>query len=242
LLLDRPLRDVAGQTGVPKSTLARHKLAHLPAALVLASDREVERHQRLFEEAQALRRSMSGWGAIRDEAAWLDVCEQAEADYESGRFLLTRLGAERHLDPQETATLLRLRQRLIRELSLSTALELMLLDMAVIAYANALRVQGWIGNLCLLVEHDLFADAGPTAKISRTSGRFERLAAEEDARRLRDDLLPALERASRTFNSAIKALREFRGAGVNVSIAQAGQVNVADQQLVVGPTEPPSAA
>jgi len=81
LLSERPIRDVAGQTGVPKSTLARHKLAHPPAALVLARDREVERHQRLFEEAQALRRSMSGWGAIRDQAEWLDVCAQAEADY-----------------------------------------------------------------------------------------------------------------------------------------------------------------
>jgi len=57
LLSERPIRDVAGQTGVPKSTLARHKLAHPPAALVLARDREVERHQ------------------------WLDVCAQAEADY-----------------------------------------------------------------------------------------------------------------------------------------------------------------
>jgi hypothetical protein len=208
---------------------------------VLASDREVERHQRLFEQAQALRRSMSGWGAIRDQAEWLDVCVQAEADYESGRFLLTRLGAERHLDPQETATLLRLRQRLVHELGLSTALELMLLDVAVIAYANALRVQGWIGNLSLLVEHDLFGDAGPTAKISGTTGRVERLAAEEDARRLRDDLLPALDRASRTFIGAVRALREFRAVGVNVTIGAAAKVNVADKQVAIGPTLPPSA-
>jgi hypothetical protein len=92
-----------------------------------------------------------------------------------------------------------------------------------------------------LVEHDLFGDAGPSTKISRSSGRFERLAAEEDARRLRDDLLPALDRATRTIITAIRTLREFRAVGVNVTTGNATQVNVADTQVRSGrPSHPRS--
>jgi hypothetical protein len=164
----------------------------------------------------------------------------SEADYESGRFLLDRLGADRHLDPQQVATLLHLRRRIIDEMALTTGLELMLLDTAVVAYRNVLLVEEWIGNLALLVEHHLFRDEGPTPKIKRKDGRYVGIQAEDDARRLRDDLLPALDRASKNFISAVKVLREFHGAGVNLTIAQAGQVNVAEQQLVVGPNGPPS--
>jgi hypothetical protein len=218
--------------------LARHKQAHLPAALLLATDRELERHRGLFEEAQALRRSMAGWGAIREQAEWMQTCERAEADYESGRFLLDRLGADRHLDPQQVATLLHLRRRIIAEMELATGLELMLLDTAIISYRNMLMIEEWIGNLALLVEHHLFRDEGPTPKIKRKDGRYMGIQAEDDARRLRDDLLPAFDRASKNFISAVKTLREFHGAAVNLTIGQAAQVNVAEQQLVVGASSP----
>jgi hypothetical protein len=52
--------------------------------------------------------------------------------------------------------------------------------------------------------------------------------------------LPAFDRASKNFINAIKTLREFHSAGVNLTISQAAQVNVAEQQLVVGPSGPPS--
>jgi hypothetical protein len=153
---------------------------------------------------------MSGWSAIRDGNEWLELCARAENDYESGKFLLDRLGAERHLDPQETATILHLRQRLIREMPLTTGLELMLLDVAILAYANMLRVQGWIGNLSLLVEHHLFSDEGPTMKVNARNGRYSGLHVEDEAARVREQLLPAFDRASKTFLTAIRTLREFR--------------------------------
>ncbi len=241
LLLEQTLRDVSGQTGIGKSALGRHKLAHLPGALVLANEQEIERHRQLFDEAQSLQRSLAGWGAVREPGEWLELRERAVADYESGRFLLTRLGAERHLDPEQVATLLHLRGRIIDEMHLTTGLELMLLDAALIAFRNMLLIEEWIGNLSLLVEHHLFRDEGPTPKINRTNGRYQGLAAEDDARRLRDDLLPALDRASKNFVSAIKTLRDFHGTGVNVTIAAVGQMNVGEQQLVVGPSVTPSA-
>jgi hypothetical protein len=32
----------------------------------------------------------------------------------------------------------------------------MLIDLAVMSYYNALRVQGWIGELALYIEHEFF--------------------------------------------------------------------------------------
>jgi hypothetical protein len=77
----------------------------------------------------------------------------------SGRFLLQQLGAERLLEPELMATLAQLRQELLTGIQKPTAADTMTADMAIIAYRNALRVQGWIGNLCLAVERELFGQA-----------------------------------------------------------------------------------
>jgi hypothetical protein len=52
-------------------------------------------------------------------------------------------------------------------------------------------------------------------------------------------VLTASDRTTRTFLTAIRTLREFRGAGVNVTIGAAAQVNVADRQVAIGPTVSP---
>jgi hypothetical protein len=55
-----------------------------------------------------------------------------------------------------------------------TAADRMMADSAVLAYYNMLRVQGWIGSLCLIVERELFGQAslsdvhGPTVGDHRT--------------------------------------------------------------------------
>src|SRR6266853_567642 len=110
--------------------------------------------------------------------------------YESGGFFLERLGAERYLDPQLMATLLSLRQRLIAEWGITTAAEAMLVDLAVLNYYHALRVQGWIGDLALHLEHQFFGqDAFATTGQER--GRpGARRAGEDLVRRLGEQLQP----------------------------------------------------
>jgi len=97
------------------------------------------------------------------------------------------------------------------------------------------------GNLALLIEHDAFRDEGPTMKVNARNGRYSGLNVEDEAARVREQLLPAFDRASKTFLAAIRTLREFRASAVSVNIGQAAQVNVGEQQLVVGPALPPSA-
>src|SRR5215218_714722 len=50
--------------------------------------------------------------------------------------------------------------------SATGAAESMLVDLAVLSYANALRVQGWVGDAALLFEHELFGQPGPTAALA----------------------------------------------------------------------------
>jgi hypothetical protein len=53
---------------------------------------------------------MEGWQRVASEQDWLRIIEESREAYESGGFLLERLGAQRYLDPKLTATILSLRQ------------------------------------------------------------------------------------------------------------------------------------
>src|SRR5260370_16271769 len=121
-----------------------------------ALEKDRQRAQRVRWNTRATYRAMEGWKGVRSEEDWREVCADSREQYESGGFFLERLGAERYLDPKLMATLLSLRQRLIDEWSITTAAEMMLLDLALLDYYHALRVHGWIGDLALHIEHKFF--------------------------------------------------------------------------------------
>jgi hypothetical protein len=142
-------------------------------------------------------------------------------------------GAERFLDPQLMATLWQLRQGLLEEYGAESPAMTMVIDLAVVTYANALRVQGWIGDLALAIEHELFGEESLRVKLRQQYGtQFDGLAVEETLRRLREQLLPLFERANRQLLQNFQALRRPQpGALPVVAINKAGQVNVAQQQV-----------
>lgn len=232
LAADEPLRDIAGRVKISKSSLARHKLVHLPASMLKAAmELDSQRRERLFEDARSMQRSWEGWSSVQTQHDWVQIRDTAECDFDAGRFLIDKLGARRFLDPEETATLLTLRRRIIEDWGLTTAPELMLVDLAIINYANAIRAQEWIGNLSVLIEHDSFFIEGPTPKLSRTH-KVSGLKAEDHASRLREQLMPLLEKASRQFIANLDAIRRIRQARPpSVMIENAGQVNVGSQQI-----------
>jgi hypothetical protein len=80
-------------------------------------------------------------------------------------------------------------------------------DMAVLAYHNALRFQGWIGSLALWTEHELFGQAAPSVKLRRQHGPIEGLAVEERLKKLGEVLLPLLDRSNRMMVRNLKALK-----------------------------------
>src|SRR5712692_10295137 len=80
------------------------------AQLRAALDKDRQRAQHVRRNARATYRAMEGWQRVRSAEDWLQVCADSQEQYESGRFFLERLGAERHLDPKLMATLGSLRQ------------------------------------------------------------------------------------------------------------------------------------
>jgi hypothetical protein len=206
--------------------------------------RRAEKQQRVTQlrhEARADFRAMAGWQRVTTPEAWEQTCREAGTDYRSGRFLIERLGASRHLDPELMATLWGLRQQLLDEGSGSAA-ETMLADLAVTSYYNALRIQQWIGNLALATEREFFGEEGPSARFERRYERVEGLVVERQLERMGEELLPLQERANRMVIRNLKALADLRRRPApSVAIGQAGQVNVGAQQVNVTGAAVPSA-
>jgi hypothetical protein len=188
-----------------------------------------ERYLQLRKDARASYRAMEGWWRVRSADAWEQTCQEAADAYESGRFLIERLGGERHLDPELMATLLALRRQLIDDMGAHQAHERMLVDMAVVSYYHTLRIHGWIGDLAILTEHDFFGETPLTATMEARHGRWgaKALKVEERVERLSERLLPLLDRANRMMIRNLKAIEAMRPPPAPaVAIGSAGQVNV----------------
>ena len=178
-------------------------------------------------------RAFEGWGQIHSVEEWQATCEDAAKRYRSGRFLLERLGAERFLDPQLMATLWQLRQGLLEEYGAASPTVTLFVDLALMAYANALRVQGRMGDLALVIDHELFAEDSLKVKLRQQYGpHFDGFAVEEQLRRLREQLLPLFERVNRQLLQNLQGLqRGHPASSPMVAIGQARNVNVAQQQV-----------
>jgi hypothetical protein len=188
-------------------------------------------YQQLRCDAQAIFRALEGWQKIKTDADRLRVCEEGIAEWYSGQFFLERLGAARYLEPKLLAALFHLRRALLAEGEARTVADMMLVDLTVLSYYNALRVQGWIGDLALLTENEFFNQDSPTEKVRQRHGRLEGLTVEEHLRRLGEQLLPLFERANRMVIRNLRARQELhRGPAPAVAIGRAEQVNVAHQQ------------
>jgi hypothetical protein len=246
LIAGQSIRDVSGQYGLRKSAVHRHRGSHLPASFAqdgadleaefnAARQADQQRMKQLRWNARAVMRAMQGWGQIRSPEEWQATCEDATKRYQSGRFVIERLGADRFLDPQLMATLWQLRQGLLEEYGAESPAMTMVIDLAVMAYANVLRIQGWVGDLALVIEHELFAEDSLKVKLRQQYGpQFDGFAVEEALRRLRAQLIPLLQQVNRQLLGNLQVLqRRPRGMMPTVAIGRAGQVNVAQQQVNV---------
>jgi hypothetical protein len=244
LIAGQSIRGISGQYGLRKSAVHRHRGSHLPACLAqegtdLAAEfqaaRQADRWQynQLRKNAWAVMRAFEGWGGIRSAEHWQQVCENAHKTYKSGAFIIKRLGAERFLDPETMAVLLQLHQNLILQYGASSPAATMLIDLAVMSYYNALRIQGWMGDLALVVEGELFGEDALRVKLRGQYGvQFGGFAVEEALQRLKEELFPLAERVNRQLLQQLQALqRPQPGAWPVVAINNAGQVNVAQQQV-----------
>jgi hypothetical protein len=199
--------------------------------------RLAERHDRLMQDASASYRALQDWGTIKTVEQWQEKVDQADDDYESGAFLIERLGAERYLDPTLMAVLLMLRRRLVDEHQATTAAELMMVDVVVLSYYHTLRINGWIGDMSQWLESEFFHKEGLAVNVqgkrkSTWDVKIRGLKVEEIVERLAEKLMPLLDRSNRMMLRNLKALEARRQTPTpSVSIGQAGQVNVAQAQV-----------
>jgi hypothetical protein len=215
---------------MPKRALAKAPVAAQEIETAEAFEHRIQQEnnaqfQELRDQAQATLAAVKGSRAIRSPGDWEAMFQKAHIDYQAGHFLLQQLGAERLLEPELMATLTQLRTDLLTGIENPTAADTMSADVAIIAYRNLLRVQGWIGSLCLTIERELFGQApldqlqGPTVGARLT----------EQIARLEEVLMPLLERCHRMMVRSFAHLEARRGKGApapSVLVGQAGQVNV----------------
>ena len=110
----------------------------------------------------------------------------------------------------------------------------MLIDLAVMTYYNALRVQAWIGDLALHIEHEFFCQEGPTAKLQQKWGyQVEGLVVEESLQRLSEQLMPLFERANRQLIRNLQALRTLRHGRLPWRLGTPAKINLAHQQITL---------
>jgi hypothetical protein len=106
----------------------------------------------------------------------------------------------------------------------------MLVDLAVLSYYDTLRVQGWIGDLAVHIEHEFFGDDAFTEMARKGHRRADRLAVEERVRRLSEQLMPLRDRANRLMIRNLKAIKELRQGQVPaIAIGRADQVTVTNR-------------
>jgi hypothetical protein len=141
--------------------------------------------------------------------------ERVLTSYEDGSFLIDRLGAGLVVDQDLAVVLLDLRRRLIEEYG-DTPGSMMLIDRAVAAYQDFIRITGWTGNTALMVEAEFFGRDRPIPEFRDRHGRGGReirgLMVEEHINRLGQDLIPLAERCARVMREALAALEATRGA------------------------------
>jgi hypothetical protein len=197
-------------------TLTAAERAELDAGLRTHRDYWHRVYEKLMLDAQATGRAMQHSPRIDNPTDWDAIASKSLDDYRSGRSLMDHLGAARLLDPATTGLLLGIRRGLIEETSATSFAEFVLIDMAVIAFANAMRVQSIIGNTALILESELFCQPTLRAKWRKKHGErseeIDGLAIEEHVAAIRDRLLPAAERFHRMGRESMEVLGRLRQA------------------------------
>lgn len=137
----------------------------------------IEQHRELQLKARAIFSTIKGQPGVRSLEDFTRIMAKVTGDYETGKFLLDQLGADRFIDHENTLTLGHIRQQLLAGIARPTMGDKLAVDSAVIAYHNLLRLQAWIGNIALVVERDLFGQAPLDEIHGMTVGqKFEHLS------------------------------------------------------------------
>lgn len=103
--------------------------------------------------------------------------EKVAEEYDSGEFFARELGLFFEVAPTLSLTLLHLRQRWIEEYHMKSVQEMMLVDMTLMSYFQAVRANREAAKLLSLMEESLFREEEPA---ERFDVKLDLAKAEED--------------------------------------------------------------
>ncbi len=145
---------------------------------------------------------------------WHEIVGRSLDDYRSGRSLMDHLGVDRLIDPALTGMLLAIRRGLVEEVNAVSISDYVLIDMVVIAFANAMLIQSIVGKHRSYpgIRDVLPADAARTLEegLWLPPRGHPRARCDDHVARPRGDLLPLAERFHRMAEAGIEALRRQR--------------------------------
>ncbi len=105
----------------------------------------------------------------------------------------------------------------------------MLIDRAVAAYQDFIRISGWTGNTSLMIEHEFFGRDRPCFEFRDRHGeegpKIQGLTVEQHLARLREGLIPLAERCGRVMREALAALEGLR-AGPSPAVERSRPVQI----------------
>ena len=169
-------------------------------------------------------------GGTEDPAG---ILNEAVEQYLNGQFFLREIGLFYEVCPHLSMTLFHLRQAWIQQYDLRTVPEFLLLDQALLAYLHLIRANKEFANLFSLLQEALYTYDSPLESVApRPKGKHVvKYVGPEYIKKMQEAMLPMIERFSAMFHRNLKAMRELRADPLQISIGQAGQVNVANQQV-----------
>ncbi len=164
------------------------------------------------------------------------LLDSAAEDCLDGTFFLRNFSLFNEVSPELSLAVFHLRQEWITQYGLNTVPELLLLDQAMLAYFQVLRLNREVAATLALTEQSLYYPDGPDVRIKRRHGlgpEFDGLQITGHIKALQKRLVPLIERFNAMFLRSLRALRELKAAPISISIGQVGQVNVGGQQVNV---------
>lgn len=195
-----------------------------------------QRYRDAITRCQHEFRGILEWAGVIDARHVEALLEYAGEQLDSGEFFLSRIGRVCETDPALAIALLVIRTRLQQEYALQDGMEQLLLDQAMMALYHQLRLHEMIGNVEARAEAKFFGDEPLRAVNERYSDYEKQFDVDEHLRRMRERLLPALDRCQRMLLRSLRELRLLR-MQPPCTIHHAQQVNVAHQQIVAASTE-----
>jgi len=223
LLDQQAITDIARHFRIDPADIEAHQAHHLEQALTRLAEADepdvqhaLERAQHwlnkeLYDGAQSYLRAMTGWSQITDATDWHRLYDEAQYERQSGQFLLSQLGAGRHLEPEMTAALMQMRRGLLAEYQACGPAAAMLVDVAICAYYNSLQFQRWQGDLALQLERETFGQEGMAVTLSEKYGTgIQGFKAEETLRRMRAQFTSLFAQTHRQLMHTLQALERLK--------------------------------